>query len=119
MSLGSGHGNGRSNGKNKTVMLDSYRAARTASRSLILIQPSGTSKNPCTYNGQMNVATIVGTPGPPQAGFEVSLNDSPNYSQFPNSFFAHGNKFKLGLFFVTLTNGQVPGKTIVTAVTSC
>ena len=119
MSLGAGHGNGRSNGKNRTVMLDSYRAARTASRSLILIQPLGTSKNPCTYSGQTIVATIVGTPGPPQVGFELSLNDSPNYSQFPNSMMVHGSNFKLGSFNVTLTNGQVPGKTIVTAVTSC
>ena len=119
MSLGSGHGNGKSNGKNRTVMLDSYRTARTASRSLILIQPRGTSKNPCTYNGQMNVATIVGTPGPPQVNFEVSLNDFPNYSPFPPQSFAHGSNFKLGLFNVTLTNTQVAGKTIITAVTSC
>ena len=73
--MGLGHGMSSERGKNKATKLDTYRSNQNT-RTIILIQPSGTSKaSACTYNGSMNVGTMYGPGTGPQVGFQITHND--------------------------------------------
>ena len=115
--MGLGHGISSERGKNKATKLDTYRSNQNV-RTIILIQPSGTSKpSACTYNGSMNIATMYGPGSTPQVGFQITQNDSPTFT--PIQVNVNYPKFKVNAGLVGNFTLTLSALAVVTDIEAC